>query len=82
MLQYTILLFGPAATATGADRIEIESPEPCSCDELKALIARVQPVLDEHLEIGRLAVNQRFVVPTTRIDPADEIALITMVSGG
>lgn len=82
MPQYTILLFGPAAKAVGSDRIEIVSSDPCSCDELKAMIANGYPTLEEHLQIGRLAVNQRFVAANAQIESSDEIALITMVSGG
>ena len=40
------------------------------------------PELKELLEVGRLAVNQGFVAGDTPVAQGDEIALITMVSGG
>ena len=82
MLQFTVLLFGPAAVATGTDRVVIESPEPCCVDELKLLMAHQFPPLKDLLDVGRLAINQGFVSGDTPVAQSDEIALITMVSGG
>lgn len=82
MLQYTVLLFGPAAVATGTDRVVFDSLEPFSVDTLKAAMAQQFPQLTELLEVGRLAINQGFVTGDTLVAQGDEIALITMVSGG
>lgn len=82
MLQYTILLFGPASALIGADRVVVECPSACTCDELKAQIVKANPTLEIHLQVGRLAVDQGFVAGDALIDPDAEIALITMVSGG
>jgi len=82
MPQYTILLFGPAAAAVNLNRVVIESAGLCSADQLKDLISQQSPSLDVFLQAGRLAVNQSFVASDTIICTDDEIALITMVSGG
>jgi len=82
MPTYTILLFGPAAVAMDMDRVVIESPDSCSVNQLKTLMSQNFSVLDAHLQAGRLAVNQSFVTGETIISAGDEIALITMVSGG
>jgi len=82
MPQYTVLLFGPAAVAIGEDRVTVDAPAPCGCEALKQQMARDYPVLDGHLQAGRLAVNHGFLAGETPIDPGDEVALITMVSGG
>ncbi len=82
MPSYTILLFGPASAAIGQDRVFIESPSQCTCDELKGEVVRQFPVLETHVQVGRLAVNRGFANADALIDPAAEIALITMVSGG
>ncbi len=82
MQQYTILLFGPASALIGADRVVVQCPSACTCDELKVQIVNANPTLETHLQVGRLAVNQGFVAGDASIDPHAEIALITMVSGG
>ncbi len=82
MPAYTIRLFGPASAAIGQDRVVVEFPSRCTCDELKAALARQCPALETHVQVGRLAVNQGFADADAAIDPNDEIALITMVSGG
>ncbi len=82
MVQYTILLFGPAAAAVKADRVVIESKELCSAGQLKDLMSLQFPTLDVFLQAGRLAVNQSFVAVDTKVNAEHETALITMVSGG
>ncbi len=82
MQKYIILLFGPAAHVVDHDRAEVETTAPCSVGQLKALTAQQYPQITELLEVGRLAVNQSFVSEETLVGLDDEIALITMVSGG
>ncbi len=82
MPSYTILLFGPASAAIGQDRVVVESSARCTSAELKSQMAHQFPTLETHVQVGRLAVNQGFADAQATIDPDDEIALITMVSGG
>ena len=82
MEKYTILLFGPAASLIDSDRVVVETSGACTCDELKSSVIAQHPSLEMHIQVGRLAVNQGFVSSDDLIDPASEIALITMVSGG
>jgi molybdopterin converting factor small subunit len=82
MQRYTILLFGPAATTFGQDRVTIEAQANCSCGQLKAKMGEQYPSLAGFVEAGRLAVNQAFVGEDEALEPGAEIALISMVSGG
>jgi len=82
MHRYTILLFGPAASALGHDRVSVEAESGCSCCELKAKMAEQYPSLAGFIEAGRLAVDQAFMGDDEAVDPGAEIALISMVSGG
>jgi len=82
MPQFTILLFGPAAKAIEADRVFVDGAGSCKGEELKSRIIRQHPSLEQYFQVGRLAVNHGFIAEDTLIDPSDEIALITMVSGG
>ena len=80
---FTVLLFGPAAELIGAETvsIELDSTAPTVHDLENALV-QARPSLQELVEAGRFAVNTQIVRRETRISPEDEIALISMVSGG
>jgi molybdopterin converting factor small subunit len=82
MQRYTILLFGPAASALGHGRVSVEAESVCSCSLLKAKMAEQHPSLAGFVEAGRLAVDQAFVGDDEAVDPGAEVALISMVSGG
>ena len=82
MTQYTILLFGPASSKIGSDRVVIEVDGTCTNDQLKAAIGKAYPTIEGLVQVGRLAVNQGFAAGDVVIEPDAEIALITMVSGG
>lgn len=82
MAQYTILLFGPASSVIKSNRVVVEASDGQRCDELKAKIIEQYPMLEMHMRVGRLVVNQGFVSGDELVDPSLEIALITMVSGG
>ena len=82
MTQYTILLFGPASSTVGQDRVVIEVDGHRTADELKAEVCRNFPAIEGLVQVGRLAVNQGFASGDAMIEADAEIALITMVSVG
>jgi len=77
-----VLLFGPAARAAGRDRIEIRVPEGSTCAQVREALVEAHPCLGELVGAGRLAVNHAFCPEDRVIEAGDEVALITMVSGG
>ncbi len=78
-----VLLFGPAARAAQADRlpVPIDGPQ-ITCGDLRARLAKQAPDLARLLPASRFAVNHAFVEDSCIISPADEVALIGLVSGG
>jgi molybdopterin converting factor small subunit len=84
-MQVKVLLFGPAAAAAGRDSLTVTVGEtPTSGEVLAALGGASGPLaaIADPDKGARLAVNHAFADISQRIRPSDEVALITMVSGG
>lgn len=81
-MQLTVLLFGASADAAGATSISVSVAEGATCAELKFAIMNTRPELAPFVKAGRVAVNHAFAEDSRVVRPADEIALIAMVSGG
>jgi len=62
--------------------VELDLPPPATCHALRERLAAAFPALRPHLSSARFAINSRFAAPDQPINPADEIALIGLVSGG
>ena len=77
-----VLLFGPAAMAVRLDSVGVELGPRHTCIELARAIGEQWPDLRLYVSRGRLAVNSTFVDESTIIRESDEVALISMVSGG
>jgi sulfur-carrier protein len=79
MPQVTILFFGSIGELFGAQR-QIEIPPDCSVGDLRRILA------EEHDAIAaptiRAAVGQQVAEEDTPIDPGDEVAFFSPVSGG
>ena len=82
MATYTILLFGPASSAIGNDRIEVELNDQVTVAKLKQAMVDTFPAIEQFVTAGRLAVNQGFAATDAQVNTDSEIALISMVSGG
>ncbi len=82
MVEYTVLLFGPASAAIGVDRVVVVASGQCDCRALVARLVEEHPALETMVQAGRLAVDHGFVANDVLIEPGAEIALVTMVSGG
>ena len=86
-MELVTLLFGPAADAAGADRIMLSLPEQATVADALAAIASQYPALAFAVESsgsagGRLAVNHEYAAADRRLAPGDEVAVISLVSGG
>lgn len=81
-MRIRIRLFGPAAQAAGAQSLVVEVDEPLTCGRLVDAISSQHPALRRLVEFGRLAVNSTYGVASTPVSESDEVALISMVSGG
>ncbi len=77
-----ILLFGGAAAAANSDRAVVRVPDRCTASEALAALRESHPGLQPFVEAGRLAVNHAFAGPDFAIRESDEVALISLVSGG
>ncbi len=81
-MKIEVLLFGGAAAAAGADRACVDVPEPCTCAAAMAKLREMQPRLGRFVDAGRLAVDHAFAGPERVIRRGEEVALISLVSGG
>lgn len=81
-MMVRVLLFGPAAMAVRLDSVGVELGPQGTCIELARAISEQRPDLRMYVSRGRLAINAAFVDESTIIRESDEVALISMVSGG
>lgn len=81
-MKFEIRLFGPAARRLGRESVRIDCTEPATTAKLRAQLAAAEPSLADLVAAGRLAVNHEYVSDAATLNAADEIALISMVSGG
>jgi len=77
-----VLLFGPAAMAVRLDSVGVKLGTRCTCIELARKIGEQWPDLRMYVRHGRWAINATFVDESAMIQENDEVALISMVSGG
>ena len=81
-MRVRVLLFGPEAAAAGRAFVDAEAATGATALDIKAAVARACPALAGLLGAARLAVNAEFVPEDRVVGPADEVALIGLVSGG
>ena len=78
-MTINILFFGATADVVGTRRTQMES---------QGIIVRdlLQQITADHPQLARhkllFAVNQEYVPSDTEVNPGDEIAIFTAVSGG
>ena len=81
-MNIRVLLFGPAATSAGAEAVVVSAPEVPTCGDVIAAVGEQFPALRPFARVGRLAVNGNYADVALRVADKDEIALISLVSGG
>ena len=77
-----VKLFGPQARLAGAREVQVELARPATAGNVLAALAERVPALAASIASSRLAVNKAFAQPADPVGPADEVALIGMISGG
>ena len=78
----SIRLFSVLREVAGTDRVEIEASGLRTVgDTADSLFGRMPP-LARYRPVVRFARNREYVDATEPVEPGDEIALITPVSGG
>jgi molybdopterin converting factor subunit 1 len=77
-----ILFFAQAEAITGCDHARLDIDREISVDELWEALLATFPALEALRRATRVARNGEYANSATRLDPADEIALIPPVSGG
>lgn len=77
-----VLLFGSAAAGARESAVAVFlEPGATGADLLRA-IGEQHPALTNETAVGRIAADHAFMDPAAPIDPEQELALISMVSGG
>lgn len=77
-----VLLFGPAAMAAGCSSVRVECADGSTCDAVREAMCAQHSVIASIVRAGRLAVNGVYVDGGTVVGGADEVALVSLVSGG
>lgn len=81
-IQVRVLLFSVLREMLAAERLDLELMAPATGATLLDRLSEAHPELGTYRDAVRLAVNERYVDPTTSLSEGDEVALITAVSGG
>lgn len=79
---YRVRLFSLLQEEVGASILEIRATGPQTAASLIERAASDKSVIAKYVSIITVAVNTRFVSSDHQVQPSDEIAFITPVSGG
>lgn len=77
-----ILFFAQAKAVAGCDHARLDIDREISVDELWGALLAAFPAMEPLRRATRIARNGEYASSSTRLDPADEIALVPPVSGG
>jgi molybdopterin synthase catalytic subunit len=81
-VQVTVKLFGSIRDAAGAKELAVVVPEGSTVADLRLLLARDHPSLEEMGDRLRVAVNYEIVQAESALAEGDEVAFLPPVSGG
>lgn len=81
-MNVRVLLFGPAAMAAGVESVIVSAAEAPTCECVLAALGEQFPAIRPFTKGGRLAINANYAVAATQVAAGDEVALISLVSGG
>ena len=82
MPTYTLRLFGPQAQLVGTDTLTVDADTPLTPAALRDRLAADHPALADSLPTSRIAADHAYADDATPLDPAAELALIGLISGG
>lgn len=77
-----VLFFSVLREQVGTGEMAVSLPDDATGDTLLDRLAERCPALGAYRPVVRLAVNEQYAAPGTRLHDGDEVALITPVSGG
>ena len=77
-----ILLFAQAKEIAGCDHVRLDIDRAITVDELWDALIATFGGLAQLRRSTRIACNGQYATSSTRLEPADEIAVIPPVSGG
>lgn len=77
-----VLLFSILKEKVGQSAVAVTVPDESTGADVLTALAEAYPVLASYRSFIRLAVNHSYVTEDVVIQPGDEVALITPVSGG
>ena len=77
-----VRLFSVLRERVGASSVRVPLAGAISGAELLQRLAQRHPAVEAHRGSIRLAVGERYVGEEATVEPGDEVALITPVSGG
>jgi MoaE-MoaD fusion protein len=82
-MQITVLLFATLKDRAGSARVTLTLPDSgTTAAAVRTALSQQIPALATNLPTAVCAVNQEFASPETPVQPGDEVAFFTPVSGG
>lgn len=81
-MTVNVLLFSVLKEKVGQDSVTVDVPDGGTGADVLEALSTAYPVLAPYCSFVRLAVNHSYVSNSVIVQPTDEIALITPVSGG
>ena len=82
-MHITVKLFGPYAQAAGCGEVRVAvAGGPVTCAGLREALRETAPAIGPMLDAARFAVDQQLAGEADEVEPASEVALIGLVSGG
>ncbi len=82
LIELDVLLFGPAAMTAGCSSVRVACDVGATCDAVRAALCAQHSSIESIVKAGRLAVNGGYVGGDAVISAGDEVALVSLVSGG
>jgi molybdopterin synthase catalytic subunit len=81
-IKITILLFGQAREATGAETIELNLEEPATVESVFAVLRSLYPKLAAMERSLMFAINEEYASRNQPVKACDRVAILPPVSGG
>ena len=81
-MNISLKLFAKARELAGESQVLLDVPEGATVAMLRQALIRSFPQLGDMSEALLWAVNNEYVTPERRLDPADDVACFPPVSGG
>lgn len=81
-MEVTILFFGPQRDSAGTPNAVVELASGATLGSLRAALLEAIPEISHFAQSGRFALNGEIADDTTPLTSGDEVAIISLVSGG